>query len=76
MGRGWASAVMLAAALSAPAFGAWQEFKSGPFTVISERGEKQSRDVLAELEQFRGALGQAVGKTELKTVWPVTVVVD
>ncbi len=67
---------MLAAALSAPAFGAWQEFKSGPFTVISERGEKQSRDVLAELEQFRGALGQAVGKTEMKTVWPVTVVVD
>jgi hypothetical protein len=32
--------------------------------------------VLAELEQFRGALGQAVGETEMKTVWPVTVVVD
>ncbi len=59
-----------------PASGAWTEFKSGPFTVISERGDKQSREVLAELEQFRGALGQAVGKTDMKTVWPVTVVVD
>ena len=39
-------------------------------------GGKQARETLAQLEQFRGALGQAVGKTELKTVWPVTVVVD
>ncbi|MBA3973316.1 MAG: hypothetical protein C0504_03740 [Candidatus Solibacter sp.] len=59
-----------------PAAGAWQEARSGPFIVISERGGGQIRETLAALEQFRGALGQAVGKDNLKTVWPVTVVLD
>ena len=68
---------LLAALLAGvPAAGAWEEARSGPFIVISERGGKQIRETLAELEQFRGALGQAVGKDELKTVWPITVVLD
>ncbi|MBE0659255.1 MAG: hypothetical protein IH602_16290 [Bryobacteraceae bacterium] len=70
----WALLGALLAAL--PAAGAWEEAKSGPFIVISERGGRQIRETLAALEQFRGALGQAVGKDELKTVWPVTVVLD
>lgn len=70
----WLLLAILAAAM--PAVADWEETKSGPFVVISERGGKQARETLAQLEQFRGALGQAVGKTELKTVWPVTVVVD
>lgn len=62
--------------LALPAAGAWEEARSGPFIVISERGGRQIRETLAELEQFRGALGQAVGKDNLKTVWPVTVVLE
>ncbi len=72
----WAWLPLAVLAAAAPASGAWEEAKSGPFVVISERGDRQARETLAQLEQFRGALGQAVGKTELKTVWPVTVVVD
>jgi tetratricopeptide (TPR) repeat protein len=69
-------ALFAALLLAVQAAGAWEEAKSGPFIVISERGGKQIRETLAELEQFRGALGQAVGKDNLKTVWPITVVLD
>ncbi len=72
----WAWSLLAILAAATPAAAAWEETKSGPFVVISERGDRQARETLAQLEQFRGALGQAVGKTELKTVWPVTVVVD
>lgn len=70
------SALLAALFAAGPAVGAWEEARSGPFIVISDRGGNQIRETLAELEQFRGALGQAVGKDDLKTVWPVTVILD
>lgn len=69
-------ALLWALLATVPAAGAWEEARSGPFIVISDRGGRQIRETLAELEQFRGALGQAVGKDNLKTVWPITVVLD
>ena len=30
----------------------WQEFRSGPFTILSSAGEKPAREVLNELEQI------------------------
>jgi len=63
-------------ALLAPAcFGAgWTEYRSGPFQVISDAGDRAARDRLTEMEQLRHALGAALGKENLQTVWPVQLV--
>lgn len=50
------------------------EFQAGPFQVMSSAGERSGRETLAQLEQLRWALGTVLGKPELKTVWPVRVV--
>ena len=63
-------------------FGAekWTEYRSGPFHVFSDGGDKSARERLALLEQFRHALGAIVkappgsapGKLgELDPVWPL-----
>jgi len=53
----------------------WVEFLAGPFEVMTSAGERSGRETLAQLEQLRWALGTVLGKPELKTVWPVRVVV-
>ncbi len=59
--------------LSLPA--AWLETKAGPFIVYSEAGDDQTRAALYHLEQFRFIFGEALGKRDLKCVWPITIVV-
>ncbi len=53
----------------------WIEIRSGPFQVLSNAGDRPARDVLNQLEQLRYMVGQALGKEDLKTTWPVRVVV-
>lgn len=68
--------ILLLAALAAGAAGAdWIETKSGPFVVYSDAGADRARDALYHLEQFRFLFGESLGRKELGTVWPVTVVV-
>jgi len=66
----------LAFALLTPsAFAAdWTEYKSGPFRVVSNAGDKVARERLNSMEQTRHVLGNMLGKTDLKTVWPVVLV--
>ena len=49
--------------------------RSGPFHVLSAVGDKAAREQMAQLEQFRHALGSALGKSDLHLVWPVRVLV-
>ena len=67
---------LLFLALLAPAcFGAgWTEYRSGPFHVISDAGDRVARDRLTEMEQLRHALGVTLGKDDLQTVWPIQIV--
>ena len=69
--------------LAAPAFAAdWVEYRSGPFHVFSDAGDRRGREALNELEQLRfvlgaalaGASGSTLGTRELTTVWPIDVV--
>lgn len=53
----------------------WIETKSGPFVVYSDAGQERAREALYHLEQFRFVFGETLGKKDLATVWPVTVVV-
>lgn len=53
----------------------WIETKSGPFVVYSDAGEDRAREALYHLEQFRFVFGETLGKKDLQTAWPVTVVV-
>ena len=62
----------------------WTEYRSGPFHVISDAGDRAARERLTEMEQLRYVLGQFIGtsslasanggKNELDTVWPIDVV--
>jgi hypothetical protein len=61
--------------LVVPAFGAdWIEYRSGPFHVFSNAGDRPARERLTELEQLRYVLGNLLGKTELATIWPIHLV--
>jgi hypothetical protein len=73
----------LAALLLSPAFGAdWIEYRSGPFHVFSDAGDRRAREALTELEQLRfvlgatlgGASAATLGTRELTTLWPVHLV--
>lgn len=62
--------------LAAPAgVAGWIETRSGPFVVFSDAGEDRARQALYHLEQFRFIFGETLGRKDLQTVWPVTVVV-
>ena len=63
--------------LAAPALlpAAWQEVRSGPFVVLSEAGGNTAQETAAHLEQFRHALGDAIGRDDLSCRWPITVVI-
>jgi hypothetical protein len=64
----------LLAAISAQ--GEWKESRSGPFIVYTDSGDDAARQALFHLEQFRFLFGEAIGYQDLKTGWPVTVVVQ
>ncbi len=53
----------------------WVEYRSGPFEVLTNAGERAGRETLGRLEQFRHALAQVAGKPEARTIWPIRVVV-
>jgi hypothetical protein len=67
-------AALLASASLAP--GAWVELRAptGPFVVLTENSEA-GRTALNQLEQFRFVLGLSVGQPELKSTWPIVIVV-
>jgi hypothetical protein len=52
----------------------WYEVRSGPFYVVSAAGDKAAREQMNQLEQFRFALGAALGKADLHLAWPFEVV--
>jgi tetratricopeptide (TPR) repeat protein len=51
----------------------WSVTRSGPFEVYTAAGAKAGREMLADLEQFRHALAEVIGKPEITPVWPVRV---
>ncbi len=53
----------------------WLEFRSGPFEVVTDAGERAGRQRLDELEQFRNAVEQVLGTKELLPPWPVRILV-
>jgi hypothetical protein len=67
--------VFLCVALLSPAADRWLQYRAGPFEVVTNSGERQGLDKLSDLEQFRYALGSVLGKSDLKSVWPIRVVV-
>jgi len=60
--------------LAAPAE-RWVEFRSGPFVVYSSAGERAGRETLGVLEQLHWGLAAVLSQQELKTRWPVRVLV-
>lgn len=53
----------------------WMAVKSGPFEVFTTGSEHAAREKLMYLEQFREALRVITGKQDIRSVWPVRVVV-
>ncbi len=53
----------------------WIGLKSGPFEVLSNAGDKPARETLMYLEQLRETLRIITGKQELRTVWPIRVLI-
>ncbi len=51
------------------------EFRSGPFVVLTSAGERAGRETLGTLEQLHWGLAAVLSQQELKTRWPVRVVV-
>ncbi len=68
------SAVLLCA-LALPAAERWAEFRSGPFELLTDAGERAGRQRLDELEQLRFSIQQVLGTAELLPAWPVRIAV-
>jgi hypothetical protein len=67
--------ILAAVLLAGSAFGAdWVEYRTGPFHVFSDAGDRDAREALTRLEQLRYVLAAQLGKTELTTVWPIHLV--
>ncbi|MBX5493709.1 MAG: hypothetical protein IRZ15_00095 [Bryobacteraceae bacterium] len=52
----------------------WTEFRSGPFNVVTDAGDREAREVLAHLEQLRHTVGTLLGKPDATSVWPIRIV--
>jgi len=52
--------------------GHWTKFTAGPFEVLTDAGD-HGRETLVRFEEFRHALGEVVGETDLHTPQPVRV---
>jgi len=72
--------ILIAVLLAAPCFGAdWIEYRSGPFHVFSDAGDRKAREALTDMEQLRYVLGgligkEGLGKSDLDTIWPIDLV--
>jgi Flp pilus assembly protein TadD len=65
--------VLLIFAVLACAQDRWVEYRFGPFQVVTNAGEREGRETLAQLTQFRHALGWLTGKTEVVSTWPIRI---
>lgn len=52
----------------------WTEYRIGPLRVISDAGDNAARERLTEAEQIRYVLGNMLGTTDAKAIWPITTV--
>jgi len=52
--------------------GRWIKFTAGPFEVLTDAGDR-GRETLVRFEEFRHALGEVVGETNLQTPQPVRI---
>ena len=50
----------------------WIKFTSGPFELLTDAGER-GRETLVRFEEFRHAVGEVVGETDLQTPQPVRI---
>ncbi len=66
-------ALLISSALAAEE--RWIIVKSGPFEVYSEAGDRSARERLNDLEQFREAFTNVIGKKDLKLVWPLRLLI-
>jgi len=66
---------LLLVPLTAAAADRWIEVRSGPFHIVTDAGDRPARETLNQLEQVRYLLGQALGIDDLKTLWPVRIVI-
>ena len=53
----------------------WVGLRSGPFEVLSDAGDRAARARLADLVQFRGAVGQVLGKSDIRPARPIRILV-
>jgi hypothetical protein len=65
---------LLLVPLTAAAADRWIEVRSGPFHIVTDAGDRGARETLNQLEQVRYLLGKAMGVEELKTLWPIRIV--
>jgi hypothetical protein len=70
-------AILAAAFLPSPARadGQWIKARLGSFETISDNGRRSAIQALSQFEQFRFALGTAMGKPDLKLDPPLRIVV-
>jgi hypothetical protein len=67
--------ILFVALLAVPVWAAdWVEYRSGPFHVYSDAGDRAGREALTRLEQLRFVLGNYLGKNEITPVWPIDLV--
>jgi hypothetical protein len=66
---------LLCIALALPAAERWVEFRSGPFEVLTDAGERAGRGRLAQFEQLRYAVEQVLGQAELRPGRPIRILV-
>jgi hypothetical protein len=53
----------------------WVRFTSGPFEVLTDAGPRAGRETMVRFLEFRHAVGQVLGETELQTPLPVRILV-
>ncbi len=51
----------------------WTAYRSAPFTVFTNGGEKEAQEAVVALSQLRHTLAEKFGK-DLQPVWPISVV--
>jgi|ERR1043165_2949186 tetratricopeptide (TPR) repeat protein len=53
----------------------WVKFTRGPFEVFTDAGSHAGREAMVRFEQFRNALGQILGESDLQPAQPVRIFV-
>lgn len=61
-------------AIQNPAHGKWVRVSSDHFSVLTDAGEKEGREVAVRFEQMRAVLGRLLLKTQLKMPEPLEIV--